>query len=132
VNNVETRSEPSRTSLYSFASTATTAQEVCLLAGRLAFRTYDTDLALRFFDVAREAAGLSNIELGIDFELAVAEAQLRSGALDNALQRLALVDRRTPDPVARAHALSRVAWAEMQIDVDRVSKLRAWPQTRAR
>jgi signal transduction histidine kinase/ActR/RegA family two-component response regulator/tRNA A-37 threonylcarbamoyl transferase component Bud32/tetratricopeptide (TPR) repeat protein len=93
--------------------------EVCLLAGNLAFRTFDNDLALRFFDVAREAATLAGVELSPDFELTAAEAQLRTGALENALKRLAVVAANAPDPVTRARALSRTAWAEMQIDVDR-------------
>jgi signal transduction histidine kinase/CheY-like chemotaxis protein len=92
---------------------------VTLEAGRLAFRTFDNDLALRLFEVARECAQTLPLDLGLDFELMVAEAQLRTGALESALNRLSVVVAGAEDPLVRAQALSRAAWAEMQIDSGR-------------
>jgi signal transduction histidine kinase/CheY-like chemotaxis protein/tetratricopeptide (TPR) repeat protein len=93
--------------------------EVCLEAGKLAFRTFDSDLALRLFEVVRICAAKSAVQLDVEFELMVAEAQLRTGALEDAVKRLAIVVDGASDPVARAQALSRAAWAEMQIDMGR-------------
>jgi eukaryotic-like serine/threonine-protein kinase len=93
--------------------------EVCLDAAHIAFRTFDNELALRFFDVARRCARLLAQELGLDFELAVAEVHLRMGSLEPAIERLNRVAEGSTDPIQRAHAFSRMAWAEAQLDVDR-------------
>ena len=93
--------------------------EVCLEAAHIAFRTFDNELALHFFDVARRSAALLSHDLGLDFELAVAEVHLRMGSLEAGVERLAHVAQGSADPIQRAHAFSRMAWAEAQLDVDR-------------
>jgi signal transduction histidine kinase/serine/threonine protein kinase len=93
--------------------------EICLKAGKLAFRAYDSDLALRFFDVASAAARATNTELDLESELSAAESQLRMGALEQGLNRLRLAIPRATDSTTRAYVHSRIAWAEMQIDTGR-------------
>ena len=85
-------------------------------AGRLAFRAFDNDRALKFFDAASRAATFSGSELSIDAESMVAESLLRVGAFDQSLARFASVARRSKEPVARAVALSRVAWIHTHLD----------------
>jgi len=93
--------------------------DVCLKAGKLAFRAYDSDLSLRFFDVASAAARATNRELDLESELSAAESQLRMGALEQGLSRLRRAIPRATEATTRAYVHSRIAWAEMQIDTGR-------------
>jgi eukaryotic-like serine/threonine-protein kinase len=87
-------------------------------AGRLAFRAFDSERALKFFDVASHAAALAGSELSIDVESLIAESLLRVGAFDQSLVRFGNVVRRSKEPLVQAIALSRVAWIHTQLDND--------------
>jgi signal transduction histidine kinase/CheY-like chemotaxis protein len=91
----------------------------CSAAGRLAFRSFDNERALRFFEVALEALRLIQRVPELDFEIVMAEARLRTGALEAGCTQLRAVVARSQDPMVRAYALSRIAWAEMQSDTER-------------
>ncbi|MDQ2642901.1 MAG: response regulator [Myxococcota bacterium] len=93
--------------------------QACFEAGLRAFETYDNDLALRFFAVAKRCARQLDVELGLQVELTVAEALMRTGSLEEAIAHLKAICARPVDPVVKAQAFSRIAWAEAQIDVDR-------------
>jgi signal transduction histidine kinase/serine/threonine protein kinase/CheY-like chemotaxis protein len=92
---------------------------VCFDAGLRSFETYDNDLALRFFVIAKHCAEILGVDLGVQFELTRAEALMRTGSLTEGIECLTVVCARAVDPVVRAQAFSRIAWAEAQIDVDR-------------
>ncbi|HEY4159901.1 MAG TPA: response regulator [Polyangiaceae bacterium] len=93
--------------------------EICTMAGKLAFRSFDNELCLRLFESAREASRHAGREFGLDLELLVGEVQARLGAFDSGLARFRHVVENAPDATIRALALSRIAWIEMQIDTDR-------------
>ncbi|HEY2408651.1 MAG TPA: response regulator [Polyangiaceae bacterium] len=93
--------------------------DICVSAGKLAFRSFDNELSLRFFESARSAARHMSGEFGLELELLVGEAQARLGAFDGGLASFRRVVERGAEPTTRALALSRIAWIEMQIDTDK-------------
>ncbi|HWA71171.1 MAG TPA: AAA family ATPase [Polyangiaceae bacterium] len=88
----------------------------CRAAAELSFRAFDNELSLRFFQGAERAAERTGATLPLGFELLHAEALLRTGAIEPGVSRLRAIVTRAEDPVTRAFALYRAAWAEMQFD----------------
>lgn len=87
-------------------------------AAKLAFRSFDNQRALRFLDAAADAAGRIGVTLEPELIFLRAEAHLRSGALDEALQSFETLLSATADRILTALALSRMAWVHMQLDED--------------
>ncbi|MBN1612112.1 MAG: protein kinase [Polyangiaceae bacterium] len=83
--------------------------ETCVAAGQLAFRSFDNERALRFFESAASAALLARTSLSPELDFMVAEARLRTGALEPSLERFEHVLDRTNDPILRAQAHARIA-----------------------
>jgi signal transduction histidine kinase/ActR/RegA family two-component response regulator len=91
----------------------------CRAAAELTFRVFDNELSLRFFAGAEAAANLLGDTLDLAFQLMHAEALIRTGAFEAGIARFRAVETQSADPVTRAFALYRAAWAEMQIDLER-------------
>jgi len=94
-------------------------RETASVAARLAFRSFDHELALRFFDAVERAEARIGVPAELGFLLLHAESLLRTGAIESGLSRLRSVAARAAEPSARAFALYRAAWAQMQLDTTR-------------
>lgn len=84
----------------------------CVAAGQLAFRTFDNELALRYFREAERAAGRLHVELPLQVRLEIAEAHLRTGDVETGIRRFGEIAETTEDTVMRARTLSRIAFAQ--------------------
>jgi signal transduction histidine kinase/predicted Ser/Thr protein kinase len=97
--------------------------ETNLLAGQFAFRSFDNERALAFFEAALRAqawlAGRPEPEL----EFAIAEARFRTGALEESLRLFQNLLDTTKEPILRAKAYSRISKIrEVAFDTDQAWK----------
>ena len=83
--------------------------ETNVAAGQSAFRSFDNERALGFFDVAAGVAKLLGTELSPELEFTIAEAQFRTGALALSRKQFQKVLSRTSDPILLARAHSQIA-----------------------
>lgn len=84
--------------------------ESCVAAGRLAFQTFDNELALRYFREAERAAAQLSVVLSVDVRLEIAEAHLRTGEVETSLAIFAQIAEATDDVFTRTRTLSRMAF----------------------
>ncbi|HEY6559487.1 MAG TPA: AAA family ATPase [Polyangiaceae bacterium] len=90
--------------------------QTSVLAGKLAFRSFDNERALAFFEAASEAAQRLQLPADPELDFIVGEAHLRAGALEASLQQFArVVDGQAP-ALLQALTLSRIAWVQLQLD----------------
>jgi tRNA A-37 threonylcarbamoyl transferase component Bud32/KaiC/GvpD/RAD55 family RecA-like ATPase/tetratricopeptide (TPR) repeat protein len=92
--------------------------ETNLEAGRLAFRGFDNDRALVFFESARRAAAILGIAFDAETNLLVAEAGLRTGRFEQSLGMFQSVVEQTTDNELQARAFSRIAWIQMHLNAE--------------
>lgn len=84
--------------------------ETCIAAGRLAFQTFDNELALRYFREAERAAVRVSVTLPLEVRLEIAEAHVRTGDVDTSVAIFGEIAETTDDVVTRARTLSRIAF----------------------
>lgn len=94
--------------------------ETCTAAGKLAFDTYDNELALRYFQEAEQAAVRLSTSLPLEIRLLVADAHLRTGDVETSIQQFGQIAELAADPVVRARTLSRIAFAQAHHDRESV------------
>lgn len=82
----------------------------CVAAGRLAFQTFDNELALRYFREAQRAAAQLSVVLPLEVRLEIAEAHLRTGDVETSLGIFCEIAEATDDAFTRARTLSRIAF----------------------
>lgn len=82
----------------------------CVAAGRLAFQSFDNELALRYFREAERAASQLSITLPLEVRLEIAEAHLRTGEVETSIAMFGEIAETTDDTLTRARTLSRIAF----------------------
>ncbi|HEY6727513.1 MAG TPA: response regulator [Polyangiaceae bacterium] len=82
----------------------------CVAAGRLAFQTFDNELALRYFREAERAAAQLSVVLPLEVRLEIAEAHLRTGDVETSLAIFSEIVEASDDAFTRARTLSRIAF----------------------
>ncbi|HMJ12289.1 MAG TPA: AAA family ATPase [Polyangiaceae bacterium] len=90
--------------------------DATLTAGKLAFRSFDNERAIAFFEAALEAARRLRLSADPELDYVIGEAQLRTGALESSLAQFDKVVSSPADPLLQALALSRTAWVQLQLD----------------
>ncbi len=88
----------------------------CVEAGRLAYQSYDNALALKHFRTALEAAQQLGKSLSPEDSLLIAELHIRTGEVETGIQRFRQIAEATQDRTTRAHALSRIVFAQTHHD----------------
>jgi signal transduction histidine kinase len=87
-------------------------QAVARKAGEAALARFDNETALRFFDLARDAASSGEIRLDAAFHRDVGEAHLRLGGFDDARSAFELALTLAADAAERATLHGRIAWVD--------------------
>jgi len=93
----------------------------CVAAGRLAFQTFDNELALRYFREAERAADQLSITLPLEVRLEIAEAHLRTGEVETSIAMFGEIAETTDDALTRVRTLSRIAFVHA-----RHNRKKAW------
>lgn len=87
-----------------------------VVAGKLAFRSFDNERALVFFDNALAAARSMQRAPDPELYFIIGEAHLRAGALEDSLKQFSEVVEAGAPPLLQGLTLSRVAWVQLQLD----------------
>jgi signal transduction histidine kinase/predicted Ser/Thr protein kinase len=91
-------------------------------AASAALDQFDNETALRFFEMAADAARQGGIFLDTSYHRSLGEARLRQGLLDDSLHSFEAALERGHDPQTRATMLGRIAW----VHAIRSDPTRAW------